>query len=100
MKWSLVMRNVAKLVDLPRPVRYQVRVLDQAEARAFLAAVEGVRLGPVFSVAIAVGLRLGEALGLAWDDVDLDHKTLRVRQTLQRLPRASGKKHGKLDAAI
>ena len=32
-----------------------------------------------------MGLRLGEALGLAWDDVDLDRGTLTVRRALQRI---------------
>lgn len=36
-------------------------------------------------MAIAVGLRRGEALGLSWNDLDLDRRTLTVRQTLQRL---------------
>jgi integrase len=35
-------------------------------------------------VALAVGLRLGEALGLKWDDIDLVQKELRVRHALQR----------------
>ena len=36
-------------------------------------------------MALAVGLRQGEALGLHWKDVDLDAGTLRVRHSLQRL---------------
>lgn len=39
-----------------------------------------------WTVALALGLRQGEALGLRWDDVDLETGTLRVRQTLSRLP--------------
>jgi integrase len=39
----------------------------------------------VFSVALAIGLRLGEALGLRWQDVDLEKGTLTVHQTLQRV---------------
>lgn len=35
-------------------------------------------------MALGVGLRKGEALGLRWEDVDLDAGTLRVEQTLQR----------------
>jgi integrase len=31
------------------------------------------------------GLRLGEALGLGWDAVDLERKTLRVTRALQRI---------------
>lgn len=39
-----------------------------------------------WTVALAIGLRQGEALGLRWEDVDLEAGTLRVRQTAQRLP--------------
>jgi integrase len=38
-----------------------------------------------WSVALALGLRQGEALGLQWKDVDLDAGTLRLRRALQRL---------------
>jgi integrase len=36
------------------------------------------------SVATALGLRLGEALGLRWRDVDFEASSLRVRQALER----------------
>jgi len=36
-------------------------------------------------VALALGLRPGEALGLRWSDVDLDAGVLHVRQQLQRV---------------
>lgn len=42
------------------------------------------RLGPLFSLALAYGLRLGEATGLRWEDVDLSTGEIRVRQQLQR----------------
>ena len=37
-------------------------------------------------MAIALGLRRGEALALAWEDIDLEAGTLRVRYTLLNLP--------------
>ena len=37
-------------------------------------------------MALALGLRQGEALGLTWECVDLDRGTLTVRQALQRQP--------------
>lgn len=43
------------------------------------------RLGPLFSVGVALGLRKGELLALRWDDVDLVGGTLRVQRTVQRL---------------
>jgi integrase len=35
-------------------------------------------------VLVATGLRLGEALGLRWADVDLEHQTVLVRRTVRR----------------
>ncbi len=85
LKWGLVGRNVATLVDPPRSQRSEVTPLSPLQARAFLMAAQGDRLEALYSVAIALGLRQGEALGLRWADVDLDAGTLRVRHALQRI---------------
>jgi len=39
----------------------------------------------LYSVALTMGLRQGEALGLRWSDVDLDIGSLRVEKQLQRV---------------
>lgn len=39
----------------------------------------------LYSVAVALGLRRGEALALKWEDVDLEAGTLRVKHSLQRI---------------
>lgn len=84
-KDGLVARNVAKLVDPPRVERPEVEPLTPEQARAFLKAIAGDRLEALYSVAVAVGLRRGEALGLRWKDVDLEKGTIRVRGSLQRV---------------
>jgi integrase len=38
----------------------------------------------------ALGLRIGEGLGLLWEDVDLDRATVFVRRALQRVPLDGG----------
>jgi integrase len=85
--WGLVARNVAggKLVTVPRATRRSIQPLDPDQARAFVEAISGHRLEALFTVAIALGLRLGEALGLRWVDVDLKADCLHVRQALQRV---------------
>ena len=59
-----------------------------------------VRNGARWAIALALGLRQGEALGLRWSDVDLDTGSLMVRRARLR-PRWShgcggtcGRKHG------
>ncbi|HXG90548.1 MAG TPA: tyrosine-type recombinase/integrase [Vicinamibacterales bacterium] len=83
-KWRLVTDNVAALVDPPRHVPRKIQPLDPPQARALLESVKGHRLAALISVATALGLRVGEALGLRWIDVDFDAGTLSVRQALER----------------
>jgi integrase len=82
---ELIGRNVAKLALPPRIPRREVRPLSPEEARTFLAAITGERLEALYLVALGVGLRQGEILGLRWSDVDLDEGTIRVHQALQRV---------------
>ncbi len=84
-RWDMVSRNVARLVDRPRVERKQISPLTPDEARKFLRGIRGHRLEALFSVALALGLRQGEALGLRWDDIDFKAGTLRVSHQLQRI---------------
>ncbi len=84
MRWRLVTRNVATLIDAPRVVAREIRPFTPEESRAFLKAIDGDQLEAFFTVALACGLRLGEGLGLQWTDVDLDRGTLQVRRAVQR----------------
>jgi integrase len=83
-RWELLSRNPAALVDGPRVAHYEIRPFTPDEARAFLAAMKGDRLETLYSVALAMGLRQGEALGLRWKEVDLEMGYLRVSKQLQR----------------
>lgn len=84
-KWELVRRNVAALVEPPRVEKVDRQVLDVEQAKAFLAAVKGNRLEALYSVGFAIGLRKGEVLGLQWNDVDLERGAVTVRRELQYL---------------
>ena len=83
-KWDLVRRNVAKLATTPRVPRKLLSPLTPDEARVFLKHIRGDRNEALFTVAMALGLRKGEALGLRWEDVDIEKGTLTVRYALQR----------------
>jgi integrase len=84
MQRDLVARNVCQLVDAPTAARPVVTSLDRSQARKVLAAARGARNAARWSVALGLGLRQGEALGLAWPNVDLEAGTLRVSQALAR----------------
>jgi integrase len=84
-KWSLVIRNVATLVDPPRVRHLEVRSWTAEQARVFLESIHGHRFEHLYGVILALGLRRGEALALRWANIDLDKRTLTVRGTLQRI---------------
>jgi integrase len=74
--------NVASNVTPPNGPRPEVQPWSAGELAAFLRHVETDRLGPLFEVIAACGLRRGEALGLRWSDLDLTQRTARIRQTV------------------
>jgi integrase len=61
----------------------KMRTLDRADALKLIAASVGTRLHVPILVAISVGLRRGEALGLKWTDVSFAKGTLTVSRSLQ-----------------
>lgn len=79
---ELVARNVAELVRRPKPTRRECETLSGAEAHALLDALKGHRLEAVVTCGVALGLRLGEVLGLQWADVDTERGRLSVRRAL------------------
>lgn len=84
-RMELVSRNVAKAVRPPTLASPGRRALTVAEARHFLVVVADDRLEALFVLALVMGLRRGEVLGLTWNDVDLDARTLHVRRSVQRV---------------
>jgi integrase len=85
MREELLVRNVARLVELPEWQRGTVRPWSADEARRFLTASRPDPLCPAFVMLILYGLRRGEALGLRWEDIDFDAGTIQVRRQLQRI---------------
>lgn len=84
-RWGMVRRNAVRLVQPPRREQHEIQPFTPDEARCFLVAVQGHRLEALFTVALTLGLRQGEALGLTWGDVDLSAGALHVRHQLQRV---------------
>ncbi|GAB2869303.1 site-specific integrase [Myroides odoratimimus subsp. xuanwuensis] len=76
--------NPALIARPPRAVDVEVDPLSIEESRRVLTAAQTTLHPARWSIALSLGLRQGEALGLVWDDVDLDDGVLRVRRSTQR----------------
>lgn len=81
-KWQLVRTNVAAAVRPPKQVRTPRKWWTPTEAQRFLEIAAGDPLELVFRLALSVGLRRGEILGLRWEDIDMDNRALTVAQTM------------------
>ena len=82
---ELVVRNVARLVELPTWEPGIVVPWTSAEALAFFGAASDDPLCPAFVLLLLYGMRRGEVLGRRWADVDFDAQMIHVRQQIQRV---------------
>jgi integrase len=90
-RFHLIPFNPASRVDPPKVRQDEIAPLDAEQARRLLDAAKGDPLEALYVVSLTCGLRIGEALGLRWTDIDLDAGTLRVSRQLQRMRRLDGK---------
>ncbi|WP_432252997.1 tyrosine-type recombinase/integrase [Streptomyces sp. HNM1019] len=81
---ELITRNVASLVEPPRAKGRELSPWTLDETLTFLAAARRDPLYAAFVLAVTMGLRRGEIVGLRWADVDLEKRVLYVRQQTQR----------------
>lgn len=81
---GLVSRNVAAMSRAPRMQKAERVWLDADQARRVIVEGRDDRLWPLFVLILSTGLRVSEALGLAWSDVDLEQASLTVRYQLRR----------------
>ena len=80
-----ITRNPALLAKAPTVEEEEVEPYEVEEVKRILkAAQELPRNSARWAVALALGLRQSEALGLMWEDLNLARRTLRVRQGRQR----------------
>src|SRR5215203_3362790 len=90
-RFHLIPFNPASRVDPPKVRQDEIAPLDAEQARRLLDAAKGDPLEALYVISLTCGLRIGEALGLRWTDIDLDAGTLRVSRQLQRMRRVDGK---------
>jgi integrase len=78
---GLVLRNVCKLQKAPRIADTEMAIVR--DVPGLVDKVRGTRLYVPAMLALFAGLRLGEILALRWNRIDLDRKTIAVREALE-----------------
>lgn len=84
-RWNIVPQNVCDMVSLPRKVRREMKSLTREQARKLIASARQHNLEGLITLAVVTGMRKGELLGLKWQDIDFDTKSLYIRRTTSRI---------------
>lgn len=79
-----VVRNATEGASVPRPVRREMETLSCEQLSQLFEATRSDRFAALWVLLGTSGLRIGEALGLTWGDIDLPARTLIVRRAPQR----------------
>lgn len=82
-RWQLLDRNPFDAVTAPRKSTRETASLSSQQIPKLLDATTGTSVELPTLIALGTGMRLGEVMGLRWQDVDLDDGTAKARQTLQ-----------------
>jgi integrase len=84
-RWGRLHRNPAHFAEPPSARRARssvMRTWSAEEVTRFLTSAKRSRYRTVWLFLLTTGCRRGEALGLRWEDVDLDHSIATLRQTI------------------
>jgi integrase len=82
---ELITRNVAKLVEAPKVDTYEGQLWTLEQTLAFILIARRDPLYAAFMLAVGLGLRRGEIVGLRWQDIDLNGRTVQIRKQRQRV---------------
>ena len=85
LQWGFVSQNVTDHVQSPKPGHYEAQQLDPKRIWKILELARSTPYHTAFCFLAFSGCRRGEALGLRWDDLDLENRTASIVRSLQRL---------------
>ncbi len=105
-KQGMVSGNPLRGVERPLPAT-AVDYLDRDEVKELLRlawegaahSLEAHRLAVAVELALRVGLRKGEILGLRWSDIDLASQRLTIARSFESTPKSGKLRHLRLPAA-
>lgn len=80
----LMTENPARKLRLPKGTKTTHRTITDEERKLILRIAEYHRAGLWILLMLYCGLRPAEAAALQWQDIDIENKTLTVRQAIKR----------------
>ena len=84
-KNKLIPSNPCQFVILPPLVRYESTFYNETQIKNLFAALKGDPMLPLVKITALYGLRRSELLGLQWDSIDFEAKTMSIRHTVAKV---------------
>lgn len=82
---KLIPANPCQFVELPQNVRYESTFYNAKQLQDLFKAFQGDELLPLVKITALYGLRRSELLGLQWDSIDFERKTMTIRHTVSKV---------------
>ena len=85
---DLLLKNPALGINpvIDGKTKSEKRILSREESEMLLENSKDGMMYPIFVVALGTGMRMGEILGLTWNNIDFDKRIIEVEKTLAYLP--------------
>lgn len=87
-KWNLIETNPCHRIDPPKVDKKEIKYMDDEQVGLFIDVLQSEPLEwrAFFMLLLYTGMRRGEALGLEWEDVDMETGVITIRRTSQYTP--------------
>lgn len=82
LKDNMILINPCDNVTLPKPKKYEAAFYNAEQIKYLFNAIKNDWIYPLVFVTVVLGLRRSEVLGIKWDCIDFNNKTLTIRHTV------------------
>ena len=84
-KENRIIKNspVTKSVKCPKKVEVRTRVLSLEEQKAFLDVARNTTNFRQYMLILNTGIRTGELVGLKWEDIDFENRTISINRSME-----------------
>lgn len=99
-KTELIKDNPADYIDLPKKQKHIADFYSPEELKILLQAAKGTDIEMVVYIAAWLGLRRGEIIGLKWNYVDFENRTISIKGTMAKAKKTIYKETAKNTSSL
>lgn len=88
---KLIASNPCQFVILPQSTRFESKFYNEKQLKALFIALNDDPLLPLIKITSLYGLRRSELLGLQWDSIDFERRTMTIRHTVSKVTQVVAK---------